>query len=285
MRFAITASDRYLGVFNAFIAAGWEPIRLYSSPTDGRVFNNKECIARASALKLGIQLSPLKEGDLHALGDEGCEVLIVASYQWRIGDWRAHLPFAINFHPSLLPQYRGPYPLVNGLLDGAPRWGVTCHQLAPDFDTGDILAQRAFDVAADESHESLDLRTQMAAAALAKEVAGNFKALWDAATPQAGGSYAPLFKDADRTLDFNQPLARILRTVRALGRLECLAKVNGVHMHVSRATGWLEAHQTTPGTVVHAHALAVVVACADGYVAVLDWHLFDPNAVTGTHWR
>lgn len=195
LRFAITVSDRYLGVFDALLNAGWEPIRLFSSPTEGRIFATKASIERACALKIGIQLSRMGEHDLQHLADDGWEVLVVASYPWRIGDWRPFVPHAINFHPSLLPEFRGSYPLINGLLAQRARWGVTCHKLAPEFDTGDVLAQRAFDVAAQDTHEILDLKTQMAAAALATQVSGDFSALWAGATPQAEGSYAPLFSE------------------------------------------------------------------------------------------
>jgi methionyl-tRNA formyltransferase len=188
MRFAITVSDRYLGVFDALLRGGWEPIRVFTSPTDGRISRNSASIERAQAQKVGIQLSRMSEHDLQHLADDGCEVLVVASYAWRIGEWRPFVPHAINFHPSLLPEFRGPYPLVNGLLARCSRWGVTCHKLAPDFDTGDILAQRAFDVTAQETHETLDLKTQIAATALAKHVAEDFTALWVGATPQDGGS-------------------------------------------------------------------------------------------------
>jgi methionyl-tRNA formyltransferase len=75
---------------------------------------------------------------------------------------------------------------------------------------------------------------------------------------------------------------QILSTVRAFGRFECLATVNGVRVHVARAAGWQETHNMTPGAVVHAFALSTVVACHDGYIALLDWHLFGPHTITGT---
>lgn len=282
MRFAITVSDRYLGVFDALLDAGWEPIRLFSTPTEGRISPNKACIERASALRIGIQLSRLCKRDLQRLADDGCEVLVVASYTWRIGDYKPYLPHAINFHPSLLPEFRGPYPLINGLLAGRTRWGVTCHKLAPEFDAGDVLAQRAFDVAAQDTHETLDLKTQMAATRLARQVGREFPALWTGATPQGEGSYAPLFGEAQRTLDFGSTVEQIMATVRAFGRFECLAIVKGVRVHVTRAAGWQEEHDATPGAVVHAFALSTVVACRDGFIALLDWHLFGPQTVTGT---
>ena len=283
MRFAITCSDRYMTVLEALLGAGWEPMRLFSVPTDGRLFRNQAVIERARGLKIDIQLSRLNERDLQHLQDDGCEVLVVASYQWRIGDWARHLPHAINFHPSLLPDFRGPYPLVNGLMGQSTRWGASCHKLAREFDSGDILAQQAFEVAAEETHETLDLRTQIAAGQLARRVAQDFDALWAGATPQTRGSHAPLMLGAaERTIDFAQPVQQILRQVRAFGRFECLARVNGVVVHVARAAGWQEAHQDAPGLVVHAYALSVVVACQDGYIALLDWHLLSPAAVSGT---
>ncbi len=52
---------------------------------------------------------------------------------------------AVNFHPALLPQYRGPSPTQGMLIDGtADRFGgVTLHCLDRDLDTGPIIAQRA----------------------------------------------------------------------------------------------------------------------------------------------
>jgi methionyl-tRNA formyltransferase len=284
MRFAITLSDRYLGVFDALLRAGWQPVRMFGAPADGRMFRNLACMERAQNLKLPLQLSRIADDDLKRLGDQDCQLLVVASYPWRIGAWQAHLPYAINFHPSLLPAYRGPYPLVNGLLDQAARWGASCHQLDAGFDTGAVLAQQGFDVAADETHETLDLKTQMALAALADQVASNFHALWQAATPQGEGSYAPLLlkEDAQRQLDFSQPVEAILRRVRAFGRFECTATLNGVTVYVSQACGWREQHGHPPGTLVHNYALEMVVACADGYIALLQWHLASAEAVLGT---
>ncbi|MDE1929227.1 MAG: formyl transferase [Burkholderiales bacterium] len=282
MRFAITCSDRYLGVFDALVEAGWQPLLMFGVPCDGRMFRNAASIERAQALGIGIQLSRIGAADLERLADEGCEALVVASYQWRILGWEDRLRYAVNFHPSLLPAYRGPYPLLNGLRDGATRWGVSCHKLAPEFDAGDILAQRAFAVDADETHETLDLKSQLALRRLAREVAADFPRLWDGAWAQGEGSAAPLLGDAERRIDFGQGVAQILHRIRVFGRFECLAQVNGVTLHVARAAGWVEAHADAPGTVVHAYALTTVVACRDGYIALLEWHLFAPLLVTGT---
>lgn len=51
---------------------------------------------------------------------------------------------AINVHPSLLPQYRGPNPLFWQYYYGDINAGVTVHQIDVGADTGDILQQASF---------------------------------------------------------------------------------------------------------------------------------------------
>ena len=106
------------------------------------------------------------------------------------------------------------------MLEAWDHWGITCHKLAREFDTGDILAKVEFPLGPDECHESLDLKLQLAAQRLALQVATNFEPLWHAATPQGEGSYWKLFTEADRTLDFKQPVTEILRRARAFGERE-----------------------------------------------------------------
>ena len=171
MRFAITAVDRCLSVFDTLLAEGWEAVKLFTIPSTPTVNLNRAVIERAVGLGLPVQLSRMVERDLADLADRGCEVLICASYDWKIGDWRPYMPYALNFHPSPLPQARGPYPAFQALLEGRRDWGVTCHKLEPTFDTGDILADEAFDLSEGECHESLSLKTQMAFARLTGRVA------------------------------------------------------------------------------------------------------------------
>ena len=51
---------------------------------------------------------------------------------------------AVNFHPALLPHYKGPLPLHALLMDGTADLygGMTLHQLVAEIDAGPIIAQR-----------------------------------------------------------------------------------------------------------------------------------------------
>ncbi len=277
MRFAITGIDRSLALFDTLLEAGWEPVKLFTVPVDNHNDHHAEFVARANALKLPVQLSRMRDDDLRQLGEAGCEVLVVASYNWRIGDWSRYLPYAINFHPSLLPEARGPYPMMRAILRAEPHWGVTCHKVSPEFDEGDILAQSAFPMHEEETLDSLNLKVEMASCRLARRVAKDFKALWDGARPQEGGSYWKRLGEEERTIDFTRPVADILRLVRAYGLIECKARLDQHTIYVRRAVGWAEAHAHAPGTVVYRQHRKRVVAVADGYLALLEWSLLQPG--------
>lgn len=62
----------------------------------------------------------------------------------------------VNMHPSLLPRYRGPDPLGHILLQGEHLSGVTWHQVTPEVDQGDILAQSTFAVASNDTIKSIE---------------------------------------------------------------------------------------------------------------------------------
>jgi methionyl-tRNA formyltransferase len=282
MRFAITATDRYLGVFQALVERSWTPVKVFTTAVDHRISQNAAVIEYARQLNVDVQISRLSEHNLRELGARGCDVLVVASYRWRIADWRPYLKYAVNFHPSPLPRGRGPYPIPAAILEQADHWGVSCHKLEHQFDSGAVLRIVEFPLAPQEDHESLDLKVQLAARRLSGEIADRFEEYWNRATPQVGGSYHALWTPEDRRLDFSQTVEQILRRVRAFGPIESRALINNTTFFVRRAVGWTESHHVPPGTVVYVNNLAMVVAAADGFIGLTEWSLIDPSAVTGT---
>jgi methionyl-tRNA formyltransferase len=278
MRFAITAIDRYLGVFEELVKAGWEPVRLFTVPMRSFIDSHHAVIAYAEQRGVGIQLSRMDDHDMRGLAELGCDILVVASYNWKIGDWRPHLKYAVNFHASPLPDGRGSYPPVRAIMERYDKWAVTCHKLTPEIDQGDILAAENFPLQRDECHESIDLKIQMAAKRLAAKVAGGFEDLWAQAKPQNRGDYWPRWTNKDRLINFLMPVEPIMRQLRAFGLLECLASANNTLLSVRRAVGWTEPHSHTPGHVVHVCNRTIVIAAADGYIGLVEWG-FAPDEI------
>jgi methionyl-tRNA formyltransferase len=278
MRFAYAGFDCWRVVFEAFVAHGWEPVALYTHPFDNRLDSNDEMVSRARQFDIPVQLSKIRPDDLRALEQRDCDALIVGGYRWRIPDWSAHLRYAVNFHPSPLPEGRGSFPLTQAILEGRREWAISCHRVAPSFDTGALLDSERFALDADECYESLQLRLQMAARRLATRVARDFQRAWDESQPQGEGSYWPLLTDAQKTLDFTRPVDEVIRVVRACGLSEeCLAPLQGTRVFVRRATAWVEAHDYTPGQIVHRYRRWIVIAAADGFVALIEWSTLSPN--------
>ena len=273
MHFAFAGCDRNLKLFEMLIQAGWHPVKLFSVPEINHLSTNRALLALAQLKKIPIQLSRIDQSDLDALKNLGCDLLVVGSYNWRIPDWRPSLPFAINFHPAPLPIGRGPYPQVKAILDSYPRWAVTCHKIEREFDTGAILESESFSLDEYDTHESLSIKLQMAEGRLGLRVAHNFVNLWQGAKAQAEGEYWPLFKDEDKTLNFDQSVHAIKKQLRAFGLLECIAFVNQKRLFVKAGYAWQEPHAYPAGQVVQTSGLTVVIACKDGYAALTDWYL------------
>ena len=274
MKFAFAGIDFLSGVFDGLVAAGWTPVRLFTRPCDGVYDFNELVVARARSHRLPIQLSRLLPDDVEDLARRhGPDtVLVVSGYPWLVRGWTGRLRRALNVHPSPLPTGRGPYPLFRAVLDRYETWGVTAHVLAEeDFDTGAILAQELFGLSPEESHETLLAKCQMASARLAARVAADLPGLWRAASPQGDGSYWNRTSDADRTLDFREPVDSILRRVRAFGAIETIARIGEARVFVAAAAGWTEPHAHAPGTVVHRHRRQIVIAARDGYVQLTRW--------------
>ncbi|XP_077323851.1 methionyl-tRNA formyltransferase, mitochondrial-like isoform X2 [Lithobates pipiens] len=77
------------------------------------------------------------------------DVGVVASFGRLLSeDLILKFPYGIlNVHPSLLPRWRGPAPVIHTVLNGDEKTGVTIMQIRPKrFDVGPIVMQKTFPV-------------------------------------------------------------------------------------------------------------------------------------------
>lgn len=277
MRFAFAGIDFLGDVFETLLGKGWEPVKLFSRPCDGIYDFNDATVARARGLRLPVQMSRIFPSDLASLKAMGCEVLVVAGYPWLVKGWEHHLPYALNFHPSPLPKGRGPYPLFQAILDGETQWGVTAHVLEPTFDTGAILDQKRFGMSEEDNHDTLLTKCQMAAKAIAAQLADNLPRIWAEAVPQGPGSYWHRITQTQRTVDWTGNVADVLRTIRAFGSIEAFAQVDSRYVYLWDAAGWQEPHEYRPGTLVHKYRRHLVMAARDGFVQIRGWSYYAPG--------
>jgi methionyl-tRNA formyltransferase len=123
----------------------------------------------------------------------------------------------INFHPSLLPKYRGPSPIQAAILNRDFETGITVQKLALEMDSGNIIAQERFQLTLRETTGSLsEIMAQKAAAllgeALDKIAAGNGEGT---AQNHSEASYCKLICREDALIDWKRSAAEIEAMVRA----------------------------------------------------------------------
>ncbi len=106
---------------------------------------------------------------------------------------------AANLHPALLPDYRGPTPLLSMLLDGAADrcGGVTLHMLTAGIDEGPVIAQRRLPFEqAGRSYQTWLAQQAGACCTLMRDAMPAYLDGRIAVKSQVGGSYRKVVADA-----------------------------------------------------------------------------------------
>lgn len=186
---------------------------------------------------------------------------------------------AINFHDGPLPRYAGLNSPTWAIMQQERQHGVTWHMMTSEPDTGDVLKQELFPIAADETALTLNTKCYEAAirsfAVLIDELAAERATL----TPQDLGARTYFARTkrpaAAAVLDFNRDATELDALIRGLqfGSYKnplALPKlcVNGEVLVVLDATVLEDASMTPPGTVVEVSADWVRVATVSHDIAL-----------------
>ena len=123
----------------------------------------------------------------------------------------------INYHPSLLPKYRGGSAINWAVINGEKETGVTIHQIDEGVDTGPIVLQEKVDIDPDDTVKSLyfkklyPLGIKMVAEAvrLIREGKAN-------PVPQddTHASFQPVITESDTLIDWSQSTQTIYNLIR-----------------------------------------------------------------------
>jgi len=123
----------------------------------------------------------------------------------------------INYHPSLLPKYRGGSAINWALISGERETGVTIHKIDEGVDTGPIILQETVSISPEDTVKSLyfeklyPLGIKMVAEAVALIREGKAHPL-----PQneARASFQPVITEADTVIDWKQTTGRLYDLIR-----------------------------------------------------------------------
>lgn len=159
------------------------------------------------------------EAFLNLLKESGAELGVVVAYGRILPDAvLASMPMGfINVHPSLLPKYRGPSPIIAAIANGDSETAVTIMKLVKDMDAGPILAQSKLSIDPTETQESLtakivDTGAPLLVATLKAYAAGSITPIEQDHTQ---ATFCKLLTREDGVIDWTQSAESIERQVRA----------------------------------------------------------------------
>ncbi|RZK02300.1 MAG: methionyl-tRNA formyltransferase [Novosphingobium sp.] len=184
----------------------------------------------------------------------------------------------IGYHPAPLPRMRGRAVIPWTILSGEPISGGTLFWIDEGVDTGDILAQRFFHVAPDET-----------AATLYAKHMRELRSMLEEALPALSGDVIPRRPQDERyatwaarrtrldgAINWSLPAADIARLVRAVtdpySGAYTFAGANRLTIWQARAAPDTQRHLAAPGQVIALGEGVFTVMCGDGAgLSVTEW--------------
>ncbi|MBP9893671.1 MAG: methionyl-tRNA formyltransferase [Planctomycetes bacterium] len=192
----------------------------------------------------------------------------------------------LNFHPSMLPAFRGAAPIQRAVMAGVRVSGLTIMRLVRKLDAGPILDQRPWEIGDTLNAEQLMEQAAKLGAAMMRGVlerlAGGDVPVARAQDDSQATLAPPLAKD-DGVLDFRrdaQALADLVRGVQPWPRAQAVLatdKPRRVIVHEAKPI----AASGSPGEIVAIEKTGIVVACASGALVLCRVQLEGKSVVTG----
>ncbi len=123
---------------------------------------------------------------------------------------------AINFHPSLLPKFRGPDPYFWVIKNGEKTTGISAHIITQEWDAGDIIYQHEFQLSNIETYFSLIKRTYLEYGPMLNGMSEMLESKSLVLKQQSKGSYFRNPTTQDYIIKWDRPAKDIDQLIRAL---------------------------------------------------------------------
>jgi methionyl-tRNA formyltransferase len=176
----------------------------------------------------------------------------------------------INYHPSLLPKYRGGSAINWAIINGETETGVTIHFIDEGVDTGPILLQEKVDIAPDDTVKSVyfeklyPLGIKMIAEAV--ELIRDGRAL-PSVQDESEASFQPVISTSDTVIDWSAATETTYNLIRGAN-----PSPGAVTTRCGQTCAFYDAAPSnlkgSSGTVIEVTPDAFTVATGDGAIAI-----------------
>lgn len=203
---------------------------IFTCRVDGEFETNSHVIQIADRFKIPYHLDPVSQYDLERLKKNGCDLFLSAGYYHKFPVIEG-LPM-VNIHPSLLPEGRGAWPLPVMILNGEKRAGVSFHRIRDQFDTGEILLQKAFPIEEKDTLEDITQKVRDHIPHMIHILCTNLEQLYEKAESQIGGSYWKCPKEEEWAIRQEMTVEEADRILRAFYGFGCVYEAEGKRWQV-----------------------------------------------------
>jgi methionyl-tRNA formyltransferase len=274
----------------ALVDSGHDVAAVYTRPdrVSGRSKVPRPTPVKEAALELDLPVhTPANlRGDevLAELASTSAEIFVVLAYGRILPLGILDLPprGVLNVHPSLLPLYRGPSPVVTAIAQGASETGVSVMLLDEGMDTGPVIAQSdPVPIANTDTAEELTDRLFTMGVHLMVETIPAWERGDIEAVPQDDdlATVTSLVEKAHGELDFTSTAENIDRTIRAYHPWPgTFTRWGGKLLKILEASV-LKESSGDPGTVSTSEG-KLLIATSDGSLDVKRLQLEGRDAVT-----
>lgn len=231
----------------------------------------------------GFPVEKVITGPLSDLGSHTSKLAVLAAYGRIIPQSVIdQFPLGIvNVHPSLLPQYRGPTPIEQAMLDGVQKTGVSIMKLSAGMDEGPLYKQQTVHLNGAETKQELTSSLQALGAKLTAEVLQAIASneAKTRAQPHPGrATYTKKLVKGDGIIDWSKPATDIEREVRAFaGWPKSSTKI--AKKDVVIISSLVSSFEGIPGTVV-LNNKGIHICCGRNSLQILELQPAGKNIMT-----
>ncbi len=139
-----------------------------------------------------------------------------------------------NIHPSLLPRWRGAAPIQRTIMAGDKKTAVCVIKMDEGLDSGDIVAQRNYELFGSETYAELETKfAEIGAEILVESLKGNLRRIKQS---EVGLTYAKKLDKAECEINWQNSAEEIDRQIRGLsGSLGAFFMLNGEKIKIFSA--------------------------------------------------
>jgi methionyl-tRNA formyltransferase len=178
---------------------------------------------------------------------------------------------AINYHPSLLPRYRGGSAINWAIINGETETGVTIHYIDAGIDTGDIIIQEKVPISPEDTVASLYFERLYPMGV--RMIAETVRMIGEGKAPRikqdnSQASYQPVIQEKHVMIDFGRSAQNVHNLIRGSNpNPGATTYLRGKRIKIWSSRMITEYFkQSRPGEILQIIPQGMIIATADGCI-------------------